>query len=361
MKTIASLLLVLASGLAMSQNINAFTDVLGRLYQFNDGTFQQIYYQRNLGFFIGKSYVAYVDSKGDVYVQAGAEKVQIAQTYNDIHVTDNLLLVKTNNVLRIWDRGERTVLTSNAITYSYGDSIVLFQDAVGRYLKYYWNGEIHEVAMVVGNYPLYTREVGRNVFIYKDNSGNNSIFWRGQFYDLFSSNQEAVFSCGQDVAAFNDPRNLTFTVFDNGYVIDAEPQHALNFQCGINFIYYKDASETHKVYKEEKKWELGFDLQNVAVRDSMVVFQDVGITKLWYNEEIYTIFNSKIDSYQVDGGIMAWTNQWGGVSAFVRGKQMEITRSKVMEFTLSGNTIVMKMGPSSYIVWWNGKMIDFTS
>ncbi len=353
----ALLLLLTFNGSA--QNLNAFSDINNRLYQFSEGSFQQIYFQRHLGLYIGKSFVAYVDSKGDVYVHHNGEKIQMAQTFNEINLTDNILLVKTATVLRIFDRGERQILTSNCIGYGFGDSLVLFQDQIGRYLKYYWNGEIHEVAMIVGEYPFQRGEVGSNLFIYRDNSGNNKVFWRGTYYDLFSSNTRAAFHCGQDVAAFNDPRNMTFTVFDNGYIIDAEPQFALRYICGNNFIYYMDASENHKVYKEEKKFDLGFDLQNVVVRDSVVLFEDVGITKIWYNEKTYSIFNSKVVDYQIDGGIVAWTNQWGGVNAFVRGKEMEITRAKVMEFKLVGNTIAMKMGPSSYTIWWNGKMIEF--
>lgn len=362
MNKLLLLLAVLALSISSnSQDINAFSDVNNRLYQFIEGSFQQIYYQRTQAVYVGNTYVAYVDSKGDVYVHFKAEKTQMAQTYNDIYVTDNIMLVRTNNVLRVFDQGIRHVLSSNAITYAFGDSLVVFQDMIGGYLKYYYKDQIHEVAMVVGNYPLKKGEVGSNCFVYKDNSGNNTIFWRGKFYNLFSSNEQAVYHCGQDVAAFNDPQNLTFTVFDNGYIVDADPQHALQFRCGDNFVYFQDAAESHKVYKEEKIYELGFDLQNIVVKDSVVLFEDVGINKIWYNEELYQIYNSKVKNYQIDGGIVAWENQWGGVNAFVRGKEVEITRTKVFDFKLHGSTIMMKFGPSSYKVWWNGKIYDFQS
>ncbi|MCG8576138.1 MAG: hypothetical protein MI810_14710 [Flavobacteriales bacterium] len=349
------------SFVSKAQDINAFSDANNRLYQFVKGSFQQIYYQQTRGVYVGNKFVAYVDSKGDVYVHHNGEKTQMAQTFTEIHNTDNLLLVKTASVLRVFDQGVRHVLTANAMGFAWGDSLVVYQDAIGGYLKYYYQDQVHDVAMVVGNYPVKKHEVGANVFIYHDNAGNNQIFWRGKFYDLFSSNEQAIFRCGQDVAAFNDPQNQTFTVFDNGYVIDAEPQKALNYSCGNNFIYYKDASEAHKVYKEEKVYELGFDLQNIIVRDSVVMFQDVGITKIWYDEEIYQIFSTQVKSPQIDGGIVAYTNQWGGVSAFVRGKEVEITRAKVEDFQLAGNTIVLKLSRSAYQIWWNGKIYDFQS
>ncbi len=283
----------------------------------------------------------------------------IAQTYNQIFNTDNLLLVQTASVLRVFDRGVRHILTSNAIGFGVGDSLVLFQDAIGGMLKYYYNDEVHEIGMVVGNYPIKAGEVGANTFVYKDNAGNNTVFWHGAFYDLFSSNQQAVYHAGQDVVAFNDPQSMTFTAFDNGYIVDVEPQHALTYRCGNNFIYYKDASESHKVYREENVMELGFDLQGIDVKDSVIVFKDVGITKIWYNNEIYQIFNTKVSDYQVDGGIVAYSNNNGGVSAFVRGKEVDITNSKVESYQLHGNTIVLKYSKASYSIWWNGKMFDF--
>jgi hypothetical protein len=345
-----------------AQDIGAFSDVNNRLYQFVKGSFQQIYYQQTRGVYVNNKFVAYVDSKGDVFVHYNGEKVEMAQTFNAIHNTDNLFIVKTASVLSVYDQGVRHVLTANAMGYTYNDSLVLWQDAIGGYLKYYYKDEIHEIAMVVGNYPFKGNEVGANTFVYKDNAGNNKLFWNGKFFDLFSSNESTMFQCGQDVAAFNDPQSQTFVVFDNGYIIDQEPQHALNYRCGNNFIYYQDAAEGHKVYKEENTYDLGFDLQAIFVKDSMVVYQDVGITKIWYDQEIYQIFGTpEVKNKQIDGGIMAYENQWGGVSAFVRGKEIELTRSKVEEFQLSGNVIVMKMGRSAYRVWWNGKIFEFES
>lgn len=353
------ILLVFAGSFSKAQDLNVFTDPNNRLFQFNAGIFEQIYYQQTGKVFVGNDYVCFVDSKGDIYIHHEGEKVLMGQTYNDIYVTDNLLIMRTANVIRIFDRGIKHILTSNATSFGFGDSLVVFQDAIGGYVKYYYQDEVREVAMVVGDYPFRPSDVGANVFAYRDNTGNTSMFWHGKFYDLISTSQHVTFACGQDVAAFNDPVNGTFAVFDNGYILDAEPQHCLRYACGNNFIYYQDAAGVHKVYREERVTELGYDMQNIVVRDSIVVFNDVGITKIWYNEEIYQIFNDNVTAPQIDGGIMAYRNKWGGVSAFVRGKEIEITRQKVEEFRLQGNTIMMQFSRTAFSVWWNGKIYDY--
>lgn len=360
MKNRILLLIVLLAGITVkAQDLNVFTDPNNRLYQFNAGIFEQIYYQQTGKVFVGNDYVCFVDSKGDIYVHYEGEQILLGQTYNDIHVTDNLLVMRTARVIRIFDRGIKHILTSNATVYGYGDSLVVFQDAIGGYVKYYYQDEVREIAMVVGDYPLSPSDVGANVFVYRDNTGNSTLFWHGEFYELLSTNRPLNFACGQDVAAFNDPVNGTFTVFDNGYIIDAEPQHCMRYQCGNNFIYYQDGAGVHKVYREERVTELGYDMQNIIVRDSLVVFNDIGATKIWYNEEVYQIYNDVVTSPQIDGGIMAYTNKWGGVSAFVRGKEIEITRQRVEDFKLQGNTIMLKFARTAFSVWWNGKMYDF--
>lgn len=343
----------------LTQDINVFTDPNNRLFMFDSGIFTQIYYQQTADIFLGNDYVCFIDSKGDIFVHHDGEQTLLGQAYNEINVTDNLLVMRTANVIRIFDRGIKHILTSNATTYGYGDSLVIFQDAIGGYLKYYYQDEVREIAMVVGDYPMGMGEIGANVFVYKDNAGNSSVFWKGKFYDLMSTNQRVNYQAGQDVVAFNDPVNGTFAVFDNGYILDAEPQHAQRYQCGNNFIYYIDNAGIHKVYREERVVELGYDLQNITVRDSVVMFQDVGATKVWYNEEVYQIFNETVTNPQIDGGIIAYSNKWGGVSAMVRGKEMEITRQRVESFRLHGSTILLQYSQSAFSVWWNGKIYDY--
>ncbi|MBI3134324.1 MAG: hypothetical protein HYZ14_06565 [Bacteroidetes bacterium] len=344
---------------ASGQNITTFTDANNRLYQFNSGIFTQIYYQVTKEVKVSTKYVSLVDSKGDVYAIFNGDKIQVAQTYSELVNTDHLLVVRTASVLRAFDQGVVHLLSPNAISFAAGDSVVLFQDVIGGYLKYYYQNEIHELSMIVGNYPILPGEVGANTFIYKDNAGNHKVFWHGQFYDLMNTRLPVTYAAGQDVVAFNDPQHNTFSAFDNGYIIDLEGQFAQRYKAGDNFIYYQDAGDVHKVVREERVVDLGLDLKAIDVTDSLVIYQDYGATKIWYNEKIYQLFNMVVTDYQTDGGIVAYKNNLGGVSAFFRGKEVDVTNTRVEDYKLVGSTIVLKYGPSSYAVWWNGKIYDF--
>lgn len=360
MKYSILLTVLLFAGLqGLSQNIAVLADANNRLYKFNEGSFSQLYYQPTLGVYVSTKHVAIIDSKGDIYVYFNDDKILVAQTHNEIVNTDHLFVVKTSSVLRAFDQGVVHLLSPNVISYAAGDSLVLFQDVVGGYLKYYYNNQIHDLSMIVDNYPILPGEVGANTFVYKDNAGNHRVFWRGQFYDLMNTRQPIKYAAGQDVVAFNDPQNNTFSVFDNGYIIDLERQFAQRYEAGDNFIYYQDGGDVHKVVREERVTDLGIDLKNVRVTDSLVIYQDYGATKIWYNEKIYQLFNMVLSDYQTDGGIVAYANNVGGVSAFFRGKEIDVTNTRVLDFKLVNSTILLKYSSSAYAVWWNGKIYEF--
>lgn len=354
-----SILITLIAFTNYSQNISAFSDVNNKLYQFNKGEIKLVEYQKVSRLQIGNKYIAYANSQGDYYVRWEDKKMRLAQGFTEFFETDNMLIAHFTSILKVVDKGKIINLTSFVQSFGYGDSLVVFQDKIGGNLKYYYQDTIIEFAQIIGEYEFYPGLVGNNVFAYADNAGNYYAFQNHHFYPLFSANGYAKFSAGLNVIAFNDLENSTFAMYRNGEIFDLEDQYALNYKAGDDFVYYKDQSETHKVYYDDEIYELGFYLQNISVRDSVVTFFEAGYLKIWYDKEIYTIYNTNVSTHQIDGGIVAFTNKNGGVSAFVRGEEIEITNQKVTGFWLNGNTIVLQFSPSSFAVWWSGKLYRF--
>jgi len=342
-----------------AQNITAFSDANNKVYEFNSGQIKLIEYQRIAHLQVGNNYIAYANSQGDYYVRWQGKKMMLAQGFTEFFETDNMLIAHFTSILKVVDNGNVVNLTSFVQSFGYGDSVVVFQDKIGGNLKYYYQDTIIEFAQVIGNYEFYPGLVGNNVFAYSDNAGNYYAFQNHNFYPLFSANGFPKFSSGLNVIAFNDLEFNTFSIYRNGEIINLEDQYALNYKAGDDFVYYQDQSETHKVYYKDDVMELGFDLQNINVNDSIITFFEADYLKIWYDNEIYTIFNTNVTAHQVDGGIVAFINKTGGVNAFVRGEEIEITNQRVTGFSLNGNTIVLQFSPSSYAVWWHGKLYRF--
>jgi hypothetical protein len=356
---ISSLLLVLAPLFVVGQNITAFSDVNGKLYQFDSGIIKMVEYQRVSNLQIANNYIAYKDSQGNYWAIWKGNKIQLSQGPTELFESNNILTAKYTSILKIIDEGKMKNLTSFVNSFSSGDSIIVFQDRIGGNLKYYYQNKIVEFAQVIGDFTFSPNQVGSNVFAYDDGAGNYYAFSNHQFYLLFSANQFPTFSAGLNVIAYNDFENNSFSMFKKGEIVDIESEYALKFKAGHDFVYYQDQSETEKVYFNGESNELGYDLQELTVYDSIITFKEADYFKIWYKNKIHTVYNTVVNDPQVDGGIIAYKNTNNGVNAFVRGKEIEITNQRVSDFWLNGNTIVLQFSPSSYAIWWNGKLYYF--
>ena len=356
---LSSLLLIISPFIVMSQNITAFSDINGKLYQFDSGIIKMVEHQKVKDLQIANNYIAYQDSQGNYWVIWKGEKIRISQGPTEFIESNNILTAKFTSILKVVDNGKLKNLTAFVSSFSSGDSLIVFQDKIGGNLKYYYDGEIVEFAQVIGDFTFSPEQIGDNVFAYDDGAGNYYAFSNREFYLLFSSNQYPSFSSGLNVIAYNDFENNTFSMFKKGEIIDIESEFALKYKAGHDFVYYQDQSETEKVYSNGESIELGYDLQELTVYDSIITFKEADYFKIWYKDEIHTIYNTLVTKPQVDGGIVAFRNNNNGVSAFVRGEEVEISKQRVSNFWLNGNTIVLQFSPSSYAIWWNGKIYHF--
>lgn len=346
--------------ISFSQNLTAFTDRLNRLFEFNKGYVNPVEYQEVDNLIVANKFISYSDTKGDYFVRwNGMGKVKISQGEATIYETKYLAVVEYTTILKIVKDYKETILTSYYNSFGYGDSLVVFQDKIGGNLKYYYQDSVVEFAQVIGDYTFNPGEVGANVFVYSDVANNYYGFYQGQFYKLLSTNEEVEFSSGLNMIAFNDPMTQTFVVFDKGQAYDVDSQVANDYQAGRDFVYFKDQADYHKVFYKGMVKDLGFELQDLEVHDSLITFKEADYLKAWYKGEIYTVYNTTVDEFQLDDGIIAYNNTRGGVDALVRGKEITITDTKVVSFALNGNTIVLKKGPSAYSIWWNGRIYDF--
>ncbi len=352
-------ILLQSSFFAISQGINAFEVVVNKLVFFDEGKFSLIEQQPIKDLEVGINYITYADTRGDYQVYNNHQKAELTRGKTEVIMTNNWFSYKIASVLRVFDRGGSTILTSYTGSYGVGDSLIVFQDQIGGNLKYFYRGNIVEFSQVLGNYMFAPSMVGDNVFVFKEVGDNYKAFYQGQFETLVSTNERVKFSAGMNIIAYNDPQNYSFTIFERGEIIDLEMQFAQTYKTGHDFVFYRDNNGVNKVYFNEQSSDLGYDLQEIEVFDSLIFFKEADYAHVWYNGQITQIYNDQVRDYQVSGGNIAYLNSSGGVSAVIRGKLVEISRQKVQAFKLVGNTIMLQYTPSSFSVWWNGKMFDY--
>lgn len=344
---------------ASAQSINAFEVVVNKLLFFNAGEFSLVEQQPVTDLNVGINYITYADTRGDYQVYYNHQKTELTRGKTQVIMTNNWLVYRIASVLRIFDKGHTTILTSYTGSFAVGDSLVVFQDRIGGNLKCYYKGEITEFSQALGDYIFSPSMVGDNVFVFNELGGIYKAFYQGEYTTILSTNQGVNFSAGMNIIAYNDPDNYSFTIFEKGEIIDLEVQYAKSYKTGHDFVYYRDNNSVNKVYYRGEVKELGYDLQEIAVFDSLIFFKEAGYAHIWYKGNTTQVLNDQVKDYQVSCGNIAYLNSSGGVSAVIRGELVEISRQKVQAFKLVGNTIMLQYTPSSFSIWWNGKLYDY--
>jgi len=197
--------------------------------------------------------------------------------------------------------------------------------------------------------------IGENIIAFKDNGDFYKIFWNGKIYDIGVWNGPIEFQGGTDVLAFNDPTTRTFTVFDKGEFIDAEPFYMAKYKAGRGFIVYEDLNGNLNYYGGGKKVELSnFTAKIWEVKDDIVIWNENSFLNIYSNNEKFRVCNFLPTDYQLKNNVFVYRNIMGGVNAFVDGKDTEITNQNDSSYDIYGSSIIVRLFNNAYIVLKKG-------
>lgn len=345
---------------SQAQNLGAFKDRNDYFVVFDEGQLIKLEYQLVSLFYVKNVSVPYIDPMGNFVIYWNKKKEQVSPSVDEIVATDNLVLFSAGPILKVWEGGETTLLTMNSGRYLAGDSLVIFEDTRDNSIHVYYDHEHHEVDRGVFGEVVKQGEVGYNTLVYQNRVKQYNIIHKGRQLELFTYNDEVEFSCGQDVVAYNDPIQNVFMVYDDGEFIEVETLPAESMASGRGFVVYEDANLNLKMYKDGRILE---DLSSYSpdwykVKDSMVVFAENEVFKVYDGKEVVTLENFIPEQYHFDNKTIAWRNNNGGVDAYIDGKKITLTDEWAKEFYVNGNTVVMELPNKKFKIYWRGQFFE---
>lgn len=340
--------------ICFSQKVIPFVDFNYYFTSFQDNNFRVIEFQRIIDYKTGDEFVAYIDNKGNLRVFDGTSPKDITNLNLEYKVSDHLLGWKVSNTVNMWDAGKMRTLTYNGRGYEVKDSIIVYEDLRYNTVNVYWKGNITTLYTVIDS--LYMPEfIGENIVAFKDNGNFYKIFWNGKIYDLGVWNGIISFQGGTDVMTFNDPTNRTFTIFDKGEFLDVESFYMGKYKAGRGFIVYEDLNGNLNYYGSGKKVQLSnFSAKLWEVKDDLVILDENSYLYAYYKNEKTKICNFLPVDYQLKNNVFVYRNIMGGVSAFIDGKNYEITNQPESSYEIYGSSVIVKLFNNSYIVLKNG-------
>ena len=348
------LLVLLFPFFGFSQNVIPFVDFNNYFRSFQDDNFRVVEFQKIIDFKGGDEFVAYLDNKGNLRVFDGTAPKDITNLNLEYKVSDHLLAWKVMNTVNMWDAGKMKTLTYNGKNFEVRDSLIVYDDTRFNSVNVYSKGVVTTLYTVIDELymPVF---IGENIIAFKDNGNFYKIFWNGKIYDIGVWNGAIEFQGGTDVLTFNDPTTRTFALFDKGDFLDVEPFYMGRYKAGRGFIVYEDLNGNLNYYGGGKKIQLSnFSAKLWEVKDDMVVWSENSFLFTYVNNEKTKICNFLPADYQLKNNVFVYRNIMGGVSAFVDGKNFEITNQNESSYDIFGSSVIVKLFNNSFIVLKKG-------
>jgi hypothetical protein len=350
--------LFLFSAYSFGQTVVPFVDFNNYFRSFQDDNFRQIEFQEIKEFKAGDELVAYIDTRGNLRVFDGKERMDITPMTVNYEVSDHLLAYNIGPTLNCWDEGKLSTLTYFARNYKVRDSLIVYEDTRFNSVNVYWNKQIIQLYQVTGDLYMPVA-VGDNMVAFKDNGDFYKIFWNGKIYDLGVWNGTIDFKIGADVLCYNDPTTRTFAIFDKGTFLDVEQVYMNKYKAGRGFIVYEDLNGNLMYCKNGKTEQLSnFSASFWEVKDDLVIWGENSFVYAYTNDQKIQVTNYKPADYTLKNNVFAFRNILGGVSALVNGKIFEVTNQTNSEYEIYGDILLVKLFNRSYIVLKNGKIFQ---
>lgn len=342
---------VSAQGIAPTLDFNNY------FVSFQDGFFRPIEIQPIVSYKAGDEIVAYIDTRGNLKIYDGKERIDVTTLNVDYQVSDHLMAYRIGQGLRMWDAGKFTVLTNFGREYVVKDSLIVFEDIRYQALNVYWNQKVESLVTITNGVSM-NASVGENLVVYKDNSNTYFVYWHGQKFEIGTYNEEVLdFQLGTDVMCFKDPYTQSFYVFDQGSFQELESFPIKKYKAGRGFVVYEDMNGNLWHYQNGQKTALSnFSSELWDVKDDICVWMENSYFFAYTNGQRLQVATYQPQAYLLKNNVLVYRNIIGGVSALVDGVSQEITNFPQADFEIYGSKVLVKLPNQTSVVFMNGKL-----
>lgn len=349
------LLFLLFSSQIYAQDITAFVDYRQYLQVFDKGTFKRVEYLPLRSYKIGGKAVAIVDHKNDfrIYSDGKASTLVNAADFS-YFTTDYLTSFKVGDVLYVFEKDEKKILSYYNTIFTVNDSLLAWFDDARSNFNIYYNGK---TAVLEENFLQKPRAIksGPNVLAWVNQSGFFNIFHHGTITTL-DNIPPFAFEAGRDIAAWVDDYTRQFHLFYKGDTAVIETFAPDSFKVGFGIMAYVDQQNNFWIFHEGKLERFLSNRPEVfAVKGNVVAYGWNNMFNVFYKGETFTLQNRIPRDFQVGNDGVAWIDDSGRLNLFQKGKTYTVSYEIINRYFLYGNTLKWETGINTVNVFWEGK------
>ncbi len=338
------------------QNISAYIDYKNYFYVFDDGISKELEYNPIKSYKIGGNAVVYIDYSETVKVYYKGEKYDLhIQSPSEIIATDDLIIIYSAKVLKVFDHGEVTILSPYTNSYFAGDSVVGFFDNNSYSFKVYYDKTITSLEDYIAG-GSGRALAGDNILAWVNRNEHFNIFYRQEIFELESTPPDN-FRAGSNIVAYTDKFSQSFKVFFKGKTFTLENYKPKSYKVADNMVAYIDNTGHFKIFYYGTTTEISsFEPSFYKVEDNLLVYGDYMHFMIFYMGKTYQLENYVPSAYQMDGNTIAYKDRDGYLKVFYEGQIQKVSEEKINSFELSGNILRFTTGLDYVIFFSKGKV-----
>lgn len=357
MKYITSLFIMLISQTAFSQGIAAYTDFQKRFWVFDNGKSRLLEYQPVNTFKTGGPFVSFITNSNHLKVYSNHIDYELSPMVSSYSVTENLVTYKVYSQLFVFENGQKTMLSRYVGQYTTGDSLVAFFDTEKKYFQVYYKGKITTLADGLLTDDAGTFQVGSNIVCFRDLYGNYWLFYQGNLFEFFKTNEAISLKIGRNVLAFIDPGTGFFQTFYNGEISLLESFSPESFQTGYEKVAYVTNTGDFKLFdKGETTTISSFAPEMYELTGDILVYQQQGQLRVYYQGVDYFIENYIPASYKQNYDALVYLDQNGFLQLFKAGMKQRLSVEKINDFQVLNGCILFNEGMNTTKIFYNDKI-----
>lgn len=334
-----------------------FVTMQGIFKIFQDGMVRQLEHLTPLEVQVGDNIIGFISNNRDLRVYDGKKVTTLSGLVSNFKVSDNFIALQNGPILSVWNSGKGQWLTNFGRRYVVTDSLLVFEDTQMNSVQVWYKNTVQDLYTVIGDIYL-PKYIGDNILAFEVIGGTHYIFHQGKMYEIDTYRQPVEFSCGRDIAAFNDPLTRTFAIFEKGEFFDLEQMHALKFKSGISCVTYIDQNQNMWYYRGGNKTMLSnFAPDYWDANDHCVVWGEGEQFFVWDGIQKVVAAYYRPERWIIKNGVVAFKNQLGGVDCVINGVHVNVTNEPMVNFYISGETLVIELVNKNFLAYSNGRKI----
>ena len=344
-----------------AQKITAYVNFRDYFVVFDNGRTDVLEVMPPQSFKAGPDYLAYIDNVGNlkVYYEGKVETLDPGVILN-YEAGDDYLIFEKYQQIKVWSDGKLTNLGNNITAWMGSDSLVAFYDQNYKNFHLYYHDEEFDLGDGLVELPITEFSVGNNIFAFIDKYQLTfTVFYQGYFTDLSTIIRKVDYKVDADIVAYRDDETNTFKAFFQGDIYDLEELPPIEYKVGHGMVAYVNQNQEFIVFYNGDKYRvLNYVPEYFDVKDSLVAFNNQGFLNVFYDGETTELTRYIPPAIKWDWSTLTYIDDNLKIQALMAGERQFIINETLRDLYTNRNIITVRFGNKRWAVYYDGQLYE---